>query len=177
MEVRTNKRRWCVLKDQHLYIFKNQEEPAQFVIALPGCDISTVPRGDKSKVSYPFKITQDGVAAVILGIEEEKDLSAWMNALITASVAKNPLSPQQKQGKSLQHGVNIPWEKEDGSDDQPEGRRHTFASYSAHQPHDLWENYDVGMYEQPTDAMVRRFTNGMIVILLYLFHVSRKITS
>ena len=65
----------------------------------------------------------------------------------------------------------------DGSDDQPEGRRHTFASYSAHQPHDLWENYDVGMYEQPTDAMVRRFTNGMIVILLYLFHFSRKITS
>ena len=50
MEVRTNKRRWCVLKDQHLYIFKTQEEPALFQIALPGCDISTVPKNDKTKV-------------------------------------------------------------------------------------------------------------------------------
>ena len=51
MDVRTNKRRWCVLKDQHLYIFKSQEEPALLQIALPGCDISTVPRNDKTKVS------------------------------------------------------------------------------------------------------------------------------
>ena len=50
MEVRTSKRRWCVLKDQHLYIFKTQEEPALFQIALPGCDISTVPKNDKTKV-------------------------------------------------------------------------------------------------------------------------------
>lgn len=50
MEVRTSKRRWCVLKDQYLYIFKNQEEPALFQISLPGCDISTVPKNDKTKV-------------------------------------------------------------------------------------------------------------------------------
>lgn len=157
MEVRTNKRRWCVLKDQHLYIFKNQEEPAHVVIDLPGCDISTVPKGDKSKVTYCFKITQDGVAQVILGIEEEKDLSAWMNALITASVAKNPQSPQQKHSKTLPRGINTSGVSEDClSDGQPEGRRHTFGSYSGYRSGESRTNSYAETYEQPTDVMVSK---------------------
>ncbi|XP_028393685.1 uncharacterized protein LOC114518010 isoform X2 [Dendronephthya gigantea] len=151
MEVRTNKRRWCVLKDQHLYIFKTVEEPALFQIALPGCDISTVPKSDKTKVSYSFKITQNGVAAVILGIEEEKDLSAWMNALITASVSKNSVSPPGKTFKSLPRATPAEsWTEEAMPEDASQTRRHTVGSKVAKES---YIEVDIATYEKPADLL------------------------
>ena len=108
------------------------------------------------QVSYSFKITQDGVAAVILGIEEEKDLSAWMNALITASVSKNTLSPPVKATKSLPRSMHSPWNDEGSTEDgsQSSTRRHTVGPSSKITKQSYIE-IDIGTYEQPTDVLVR----------------------
>ena len=124
------------------------------------------------QVSYSFKITQDGVAAVILGIEEEKDLSAWMNALITASVAKNYLSPLAKASKSLPRSAHTPWNEEGAADEGSQSRRHTVGPTSKITKESYIE-IDIGTYEKPTDIMVRLFWLhlGLVAQCLVTFYL------
>ena len=112
-------------------------------------NILTIPQ-----VSYSFKITQDGAAAVILGIEKEKDLSAWMNALMPASLSKNPLSPPSKHTKSLPRSVHTPWNEDGNVDEGSQSRRHTVGP-SSKVTKQSYVEIDFGTYEQPADVMVR----------------------
>lgn len=92
------------------------------------------------------------MAAVILGIEEEKDLSAWMNALITASVSKNSVSPPGKTFKSLPRSTPASWAEETTPDEASQTRRHTVGSKVAKES---YIETDIATYERPADLLVR----------------------
>ncbi len=79
-----------------------------------------------------------------------------MNALITASVAKNPLSPPAKAIKSLPRSMHIPWNEEGAADEGSQTRRHTVGPTSKITKESYIE-IDFGTYEQPADVMVRLF--------------------
>ena len=93
-EVKTNKRRWCVIHNQQFYIFKNSEDPAIQIIDLPSCEIGV---DDKKKISYSFKLSAAGSPPVSLAIEDGQDLSPWMSAIMAAAVYRGtgfrPTSP------------------------------------------------------------------------------------
>ncbi|XP_031563584.1 uncharacterized protein LOC116299089 isoform X2 [Actinia tenebrosa] len=107
-DVKSNKRRWCVLKDEKLYIFKSRDEPTNQIIDLPNCDIGV---DDKKKISYSFRLQQTGAPLVQLAIEAGHDLSPWMSAIMAAAVRRGktyrPTSPlentcslEEAQGKA-----------------------------------------------------------------------------
>lgn len=100
------------------------------------------------QVSYSFKISQDGAAAVILGIEKEKDLSAWMNAIMPAS-----LSPPGKHTRSLPRSMHTPWNEDGNADEVSPSRRYTVGPTSKVTKRSYIE-IDFGTYEQPADVMV-----------------------
>ena len=89
-DVKSNKRRWCVIKDHRFYIFKNQEEPAIQILNLPVCDIAV---DDKKKISYSFRLTPQEGMPVALAIEEGQDLSPWMSTIMAAVVRKSTYQP------------------------------------------------------------------------------------
>ena len=93
-DVKTNKRRWCVIQNEQFFIFKNRDDPAVHIIDLPSCNIGV---DDKKKISYSFKLTAAGNPPVSLAIEDGQDLSPWMSAIMAAAVHRGsgyrPTSP------------------------------------------------------------------------------------
>lgn len=78
-----------------------------------------------------------------------------MNALITASLSKTPLSPHSKISKTLPRSMHTPWSVEGVGEEGPiPGRRHTVGASSNITKESFFE-IDSGTYEQPTDALVR----------------------
>ena len=85
-DVKTNKRRWCVLQGDRLHIFKNQDDAAIMIIDLPDCNIAI---DDKKKISYSFRLNPAGGQGVSLAIEDGCDLSPWMSAIMAAAVRRS----------------------------------------------------------------------------------------
>ena len=77
-----------------------------------------------------------------------------MNALMTASLSKNALSPPSKATKSLPRSMHIPWSEEGVTDENAQPRRHTVGP-SSKIAKEAYIEIDIGTYEQPADVMVR----------------------
>ena len=93
-----------------------------------------------------------------------------MNALITASVSKNPVSPPAKAAKSLPRSMHTPWTEEGVSDDGS-SRRHTVGA-APNVARETFVELDIGTYEAPTDVMVRLKLNHIELILTIKFEIS-----
>ncbi|CAL1528950.1 unnamed protein product [Lymnaea stagnalis] len=99
-------KRWCVLKDGHLFYYKHKDDQkAEGVIVLPAFFVSPAPNLKTKK--FAFKI-HNGGTAFYFASERQDDMGKWMNKMGLAAIN---YKTEVKQEGTTSTGVTIKPEK------------------------------------------------------------------
>ncbi|XP_021380068.1 uncharacterized protein LOC110467307 isoform X2 [Mizuhopecten yessoensis] len=83
-------KRWCVLKHQNMFYFKDKEDmKAEGVIHLPAFQVSPVSEREMKTKKLAFKIHNPGTA-FIFASERKEDMSKWMTKFGLAAIGFKP---------------------------------------------------------------------------------------
>ncbi|XP_070568295.1 connector enhancer of kinase suppressor of ras 2-like [Ptychodera flava] len=99
-------KRWCVLKDYSVFIFKDKSALiASGVISLPGYKISQASHSD-TKRAHAFKVSHPKVRDFIFASETLHDMSKWMNKLGLAAITYNYKEEEEKQRRLAERTIS-----------------------------------------------------------------------
>ncbi|XP_076450249.1 uncharacterized protein LOC143286534 [Babylonia areolata] len=86
---KTWKRRWCVLADFALFIYKNDEEKVTLgSILLPSFRINRCTAEDHVQKEFAFKVEHENTKTIYFHTDTQTDLDSWLYNLHTAATMK-----------------------------------------------------------------------------------------
>lgn len=105
-------KRWCVLKHQNMFFFKDQEDlKAEGVIHLPAFQVTPATKDEVKTKKFAFKIHNAGTK-FIFASERMEDMKKWLLKFQLASIKPTTLPPTKDQDPSFSESDEEP---DDGS--------------------------------------------------------------
>ena len=85
------KRRYCILKDGQLYVFKDFSQQ-QLLAIFPISENYTISPDEGSKTKFGFKATHKDSRTIHFSCESQLNMVSWVNAMVKAGQPSNLLS-------------------------------------------------------------------------------------
>ncbi|KAK3766182.1 hypothetical protein RRG08_025182 [Elysia crispata] len=98
------KKRWCVLADFALFIYKGDDEQTTLdSILLPSYRINPSTEADNIKRNFVFKVEHENTKTLYLAAEDSPDSVSWMSHLRQAALMDGNIGFQREQNNFRQH--------------------------------------------------------------------------
>ncbi|BFZ03945.1 hypothetical protein BsWGS_06984 [Bradybaena similaris] len=99
---KTWKRRWCVLADFALFVYKSDDEAVTLTsILLPSYRINHCTEADNIKRNFAFKIEHENTKTLYFAVDEQPDFLGWMSYLRQAAMMNGNAGFQREANNNI----------------------------------------------------------------------------
>ncbi|GFN78714.1 pleckstrin-like protein domain-containing family a member 7, partial [Plakobranchus ocellatus] len=139
------KKRWCVLADFALFIYKGEDEQTTLdSILLPSYRINPSTETDNIKRNFVFKVEHENTKTLYLAAEDSPDSVSWMSLLRQAAMMDGNVGFQREQNNNIRqhpHKTAMSNNKNTSLLNQQSPQSPASASPNRHGPYDPRHSY------------------------------------